>query len=138
MEGPAIGVASVARLGPPRPEHASTNRTPAAAEYRRQGLFPDLLTAIELPTDGATLSGSAVLGASVVYPAAGTTVQFSVSGGSLHDHIVSTGAPALYGWIGHWDTTAVTNGLYEVRSVVVHAGGRPFSSAPVTVLVDNP
>lgn len=122
--------------------YARSNRlsllgTSAVGEYSRQGLFPDLLTSVERPTAGATLTGNTFLDATVVYPAERTTVRFSVSGGSLHDHIVSTGTPTLYGWIGHWDTETVTNGLYEIRSVVVHAGGRPVSSTPVTVLVEN-
>jgi hypothetical protein len=112
--------------------------TSAVAEYTRQGLIPDLVTAVTRPTYGATLSGTTVFDASVIYPADLTTVRFSVTGGSLHNPVVSAARLTAYGWISIWDTTSVANGYYEIRSVVVHAGGSPIFSAPVTVVVSNP
>lgn len=121
-----------------RADRLSLFGTSAIAEYSRQGLFPDLVTAVARPAYGATLSGTTVFDASVIYPADLTTVRFSVTGGSLHNHVVSAGRPTAYGWIGIWDTTTVANGLYEIRSIVVHAGGPPIFSSPVTVVVSNP
>jgi hypothetical protein len=120
-----------------RTDRLSLFGTSAVAKYTRQGLYPDLVTAVTRPVYGATLSGTTVFDASVIYPAHLTTVRFSITGGSLYNPVVVPGRLTAYGWIGVWDTTSVANEDYEIRSVVVHAGAPPIFSAPVTVVVSN-
>jgi hypothetical protein len=97
-----------------------------------------LRTAVLVPSNGATLSGSAaVLDASATGTSDVTSVQFEVTGGSLSNQVVGSATATLYGWIGFWNTTAVANGTYTLQSVAAEAGGGSATSAPITVTVNN-
>ena len=97
-----------------------------------------LQTAVLVPSNGATLSGSsAVLDASASGVSDVTGVQFVVSGGSITDEVVGTADPTLYGWIARWDTTKVPNGSYTLHSVATEVGGTMATSTGTTVTVKN-
>ena len=64
-------------------------------------------------------------------------MRFEVSGATVSDLVVGTGADTKWGWIGAWDTTDVPNGSYELQSVVTDKDGNSVTSAGVTVTVDN-
>ena len=108
-----------------------------AAAYARRGLFPDLLSSIARPSNYSRLSRTAIVDARVIDTLGVTSVEFRVSGGSLHNALIGTGKHSPYGWILLWDTTTVANGTYSLRSVLVRAGGTNAPSLPVTVFVRN-
>ena len=97
-----------------------------------------LQTAVLVPSDGATLSGSAaVLDASATGTSDVTSVQFEVSGGTLSDDVVATAMPTLYGWIAEWNTTAVPSGTYTLQSVATEVGSTTATSPGIAVTVAN-
>jgi hypothetical protein len=97
-----------------------------------------LQTAVLVPSNGATLSGSsAVLDASATGTSDVTSVQFEVTGGTLSKQVVGTATLALWGWYAFWNTTTVPNGTYTLQSVATEAGGTSAASPPITVTVSN-
>jgi hypothetical protein len=97
---------------------------------------PPPATAVVLPSNGATLSGSQYLDAGASSDV--TSVEYELSGGTYNDTVISSSTPTIYGWIGGWNTTTVPNGTYTVQSVAAYADGVTGSSAPITVTVNNP
>jgi len=97
----------------------------------------NLQTAVLIPSNGATLRGTAaVLDASASGPGDVTGVQFELTGGVLSHHVVGTAAPTMYGWIAESNTTQVPNGTYTLRSVATDSAGT-VTSAPITITVSN-
>jgi alpha-tubulin suppressor-like RCC1 family protein len=97
-----------------------------------------LHTAVLVPSNGATLSGSAaVLDASASGTSDVTGVQFVVSGGTLSNQVVGTAVLTLYGWIAEWNTTMVTNDTYTLQSVATEVGGATATSPTITITVQN-
>jgi uncharacterized protein YjbI with pentapeptide repeats len=92
-------------------------------------------TSVLIPSDGATQSGmSALLDASA--PSGVSGVGYELTGGTLNNHVIATGTPTLYGWLGQWNTTSVANGTYSLQSVASYPGGS-VTSAPITITVNN-
>jgi hypothetical protein len=99
---------------------------------------PPLQTTVLVPSNGATLSGSAaVLDASATGMSDVTQVQFVATGGSLSNQVVGTATLTLFGWIALWNTAGVPNGTYTLDSVATEVGGTTATSPPVTVTVQN-
>jgi hypothetical protein len=97
-----------------------------------------LHTTVLVPSDGATVSGSAaVLDAVASGTSDVTSVQFVVNGGSVSNDVVGTATPTIYGWIVLWNTTTVPNGTYTLQSVATEVGGTTATSAPLTMTVNN-
>jgi alpha-tubulin suppressor-like RCC1 family protein len=96
-----------------------------------------LHTEVLVPSNGATVSSSAVLDASAAGTSDITGVTFEVSGGTLSDHVVGTAGATLYGWIAVWDTSTVANGTYTLQSVATEVGGTMATSTGITVTVNN-
>jgi hypothetical protein len=132
---PASYMRQMARFA--QAQHLSLFDTPLAAEDRRQGLNPDLLTVLLVPADGTIVSGVQVLDASAEVTKGVTAVQFRATGGNLHDAVIGVGRQTLVGWVDHWNTRTVPNGSYTLRSVLVHRAGATTSSDPVNVVVMN-
>jgi hypothetical protein len=93
----------------------------------------NLSTRIVIPSNGAVLSGSALLDADAKGRVAG--VQFRVSGGSFNDTLIGAATSGPYGWFVYWNTTKVAKGTYTLRSRVFDALGHSAVSAPITVTV---
>ncbi len=98
---------------------------------------PPPTTSVNLPSNGSTVAGGVWLAAAAQSPIGVTSVRFEVSGASVSDLSVGTGADTEWGWIGAWDTTDVPNGTYTLQSVVVDKDGNSVTSAGVMVTVDN-
>ncbi len=85
------------------------------------------VTAVLIPSNGATLSGTAAtLDASA---SNATSVEFWLFGGSYGytGHLVGTATPTYYGWLYSWNTTTVPNGSYALLSEAFGPGGSAFS-----------
>ncbi len=84
---------------------------------------------ITSPTDGADVSGTIVL------------VSNSTDGGSGVATVVFQRSPVGAGtWTNQapsWDTTAQADGDYDLRAITTDAAGNSFTSALITVTVDN-
>ena len=122
-------------------DHLSLFATGAAAEYRKEGLFPwffAIRASVIVPANGATLSGAApldVLTAGAVSP---TRVTFSVAEGSQPEKLVGKAIRTADGWVLRWNTTTVPNGTYVLRSEVYVSNGERTYSPGIKVKVQNP
>jgi uncharacterized protein YjbI with pentapeptide repeats len=99
---------------------------------------PAPATAVVLPANNATISGTPYLDATA---SSGVThVTYEVSGGpsDLSDVQVATASLTYYGWLAQWNTTTVPNGTYTLQSVAAYSGGVTGTSPGVTVTVANP
>ena len=91
-----------------------------------------------VPSSGASVRGNAVVvDASASDNVGVTTVEFRLSGGVYTDEVVATGTLSPYGYLGSWNTTAVPDGTYTLRSAARDAAGNTGLSAAITVKVDN-
>jgi hypothetical protein len=123
----------------PFPIASAQQQLPGAYRWTMSpALAPSLpaTTSVLIPSSGATLSGNHALDASA--SANVTSLRFEVTGGPLHDHVVSLAARTLYGWIGDWNTTTVPNGSYTLRSVASTSGHIGALSSSVAINVKNP
>lgn len=97
---------------------------------------PPPTSTVVIPSGGATVSGgSSVLDA--VPSAYVSNVTYEISGGTLDDQVVATGAATLFGWLAKWNTTTVPNGTYSLVSVAAYPNGVSTTSSPVAITVDN-
>jgi Bacterial Ig-like domain (group 3) len=105
---------------------------------------PAPTTAVLIPSNGATVSGSQLLDASASCNNA--QVAFEVTGPApppyrLTDQSVAPVAttPSLYGYLTEWNTANVPNGTYTLRSSAdCFTGAGLGTSPPITITVDNP
>jgi hypothetical protein len=97
---------------------------------------PPPTTSVIVPSNGATLSGTAAPLDATASNA--TSVEFWLFGGSYgySGHLVGTAALTYYGWIYSWNTTTVPNGSYTLVSDASGSGGSTFSSG-VSITVHN-
>jgi Fibronectin type III domain len=93
-------------------------------------------SSVVIPTSGTKVSGSSqVLDAAATSGV--TSVVFEVTGGSLTNSVVATATATAYGWIALWNTKAVPDGSYILKSVASYAGGVSGTSPGETVTVAN-
>ncbi len=114
--------------------------TDAPALYAREGLPADHtppVTSMISPKNGARLKGGSLLKASASDNYGVTNVEFRITGGMLHDVLIGTGTPLLYGWLGAWSTNAVPDGVYTLQSVAYDAARNSGRSAGITITVAN-
>ena len=77
-------------------------------------------TSVVLPANGSVVSGTAPAWATAADNAGVANVEFHLTGGTLHDALISTGTFGVLEsgvWTSSWDTTAVPNGTYTLNSV---------------------
>jgi hypothetical protein len=118
--------------GSPKPQF--TAMASEVAKYKSNPLSTQVL----VPSNGASLKGSAVLDASAAGPGTITGVSFDLSGGSLSKPVVlGTGVATIYGWIALWNTKTMANGTYSLQSVATETGGTTATSPKITVTVSN-
>jgi uncharacterized protein YjbI with pentapeptide repeats len=98
-----------------------------------------------IPSNGATLSGTAILDGGVTDPSAVAAFQYELTGGSYTNQVVATAQPTLYGWLAQesngtwgWDSTSVPSGTYTLTAVVTYNDLTVVNSPGVTVTVSNP
>ena len=95
------------------------------------------LTSVLPPNNGATASGNIVLYAGVRSTTNLKRVVFEATGSSLHDAIIGTATPTLYGRIAIWNSTKVANGYYHIRTVEVRSDATRVAGPTITVRVEN-
>lgn len=109
--------------------------------WTRGGGVPDRsvlpVTRVVKPHDGAAVRGPVYLAATATGPLGVARVVFEVRGPAGAGVVDLPAQRFTYGWLGGWDTTAVPDGTYVVRSVATDAFGATSTSPPVTVRVDN-
>jgi YVTN family beta-propeller protein len=101
------------------------------------GANPSPTTTVLVPSNGATLSGTAAtLDASATNA---TSVKFLLFGGTYgyNAPVLCTATLTAYGWVCSWNTTTVPNGSYVLLSEASGAGGSAFSSG-VSMTIKNP
>ena len=95
-----------------------------------------LATAVLVPSNGATLSGSsAVLDASASGTSDVTGVQFVINGVSSSYEAMGPAVATIYGWLALWSLSGVPAGSYTIESIATQSGGGTATSTPVTVTV---
>jgi hypothetical protein len=143
---PIMGPSLNAQLGPAGFDGLSFNSTTGAIAmdefYRKQVvvLKQNPSTYVATPTNGATISGKTVnLDAPATANAGISQVQFELSGGTsnLHNDVIATGSPTLFGYYTQWDSTSVPDGTYNLQSVACDGANQCRSSNSTTVTVKN-
>jgi hypothetical protein len=100
--------------------------------------FQKVVTHLFIPANDATLSGNALLDASVRgYYFSVTKVEFYLTGASQHDTLIGTATRTYFGWEFRWNTTTVANGTYHLQSVAYDVAGRSGHSNGITITVKN-
>jgi hypothetical protein len=94
-------------------------------------------TSILVPSNGATLSGTATLDASASDNVRVSQVEFRLTGSSYNNALIGTATPTIYGWISQWDTTSVPNGTYTLNSVATDPAGNRGRSPDISITVQN-
>jgi outer membrane protein assembly factor BamB len=100
-------------------------------------------TAVIIPTNGATLSGTTLLDATASDDVRVSRVEFHLTPGSFHNTLIGVATPGTYGWAYNWNTTRladgtpVPNGTYTLNSVAYDPAGNVGRSANVTITVKN-
>ncbi len=94
-------------------------------------------TELLTPANGASASGTLLITAAAADNVNMTKVQVYVSEGSNQETFLSTATGTLQGFVTHWDTTTVPNGVYQLRSVVYDVKGKEARSKAVVVHIDN-
>jgi hypothetical protein len=96
-------------------------------------------TMLRIKPGSSAAGGSYSLDALASQPLGGVAgVQFQITGPTLAQAVVITARGSYFGWTGNWDTTAVPNGTYMIRSVATDVFGQSARSSPLVVHVDNP
>jgi hypothetical protein len=126
--------------------HLSVFDSGDVAADRRQAALQQKAGAFDSPSPPATI----VLNAHAVRTVKGrvtidflptgdpepTSVEFFLGSG-LRNVALGLAAPSLAGWQRVWNSTGVPNGTYQMHATIHDARGIT-TSAPVTVVVDNP
>ena len=97
-------------------------------------------TAVIIPSNGATVSGTAATldaTASASYGVGITKVQFVLTGGAYNKTVIGTAGLTLYGYLYGWNTTTVPDGTYTLQSLATDGAGNTTYSAPITIKVGN-
>jgi hypothetical protein len=99
---------------------------------------PPPSTAVVLPSNNATVSGTQDLDATASSGVTGVTYEVSGGPANLSDHVIAAATPTIYGWLAAWNTTGVANGTYTLQSLASYAGGvSGGTSSPITITVSN-
>jgi hypothetical protein len=123
---------TVSAFPSPYPSGAPVTSPPSSAT----AIVASPTTAVLFPFDWSIQSGrAAVLDASA--SANVTSVNFTLAGWGVPDHIISAAVASPYGWLGRWNTTTVPNGIYVLRSVASYANGQSGTSRDVLIFVFN-
>ena len=91
------------------------------------GASPSPTTSVLVPSNGATLSGTAAtLDASA---SNAMSVEFRLFGGvfGYNAPVLCTATPTIYGWLCGWNTTTVPNGSYVLVSEAFNAASETHS-----------
>jgi hypothetical protein len=94
-------------------------------------------TSILIPSNGATLSGTAILDASAADNVKVSRVEFRLTGGDFNNALIGVATSTYYGWIAQWETTSVPNGAYTLNSVAFDPANNSGRSADVSITVQN-
>jgi hypothetical protein len=88
------------------------------------------------PFSGATVSGTTQFNATAQNSTV-TAVDFVATGGSLHGVQIAYSKFTPAGWVGKWDTSTVSNGMYKVSALAYDASGKSAQSPAVPITVKN-
>jgi major membrane immunogen (membrane-anchored lipoprotein) len=95
-------------------------------------------TSVLIPSSGSFVSGSqVVLDGAAPDNVSVTSVQYLLSGGSLHDEVIGTGTPTYYGWLAYFNSTTVPDGTYTLQSEATDSAGNERISTPINIIVEN-
>ena len=108
-----------------------------AAQDARTGLDPTLLVSLLRPLAGSSLSGTVLLDAGAQFQGGRATVGIRVTGAPGYRASLGTGRQTIIGWLAHWDTSSVVNGIYELYALLEQPGRPLVTSVPVVVIVRN-
>jgi hypothetical protein len=94
-------------------------------------------TSVLIPSTAASVSGTQVLLDAGATGVGVTGVGFYLTGGSLNNALVATGALTYYGWLVNWNSTTVPDGTYTLQSQASDGAGKVGVSPPITLTVAN-
>jgi predicted RNA-binding protein with TRAM domain len=97
-------------------------------------------TAVIVPSNNATVTGTTTLDALATAQQSGATItkdQFVLTGGTFNKTVLGTGTGSLYGYVYSWNTVGVPNGAYTLQSLATDSAGNTAYSAGITITVSN-
>jgi hypothetical protein len=89
------------------------------------------------PLDGQTVSGSTVIITRAIGFLNVAKANYYLSGGLLRGRLIARGRPTKIGWVAQWNTRAVPNGRYVLRSVAFNDAGASSTSSGIAITVKN-
>jgi hypothetical protein len=125
-------------LGPPKVSAGQYSLWAGWHGVPKHQVFQDpVLTLMYLPSNGARLSGTTKLYAYVVDDLHVTHANFVLTDGTNHSMPIPAVESSPNLWTTTWDTAAVANGIYTLRSDVCDTGNRCGHSPGVTITIKN-
>ena len=100
-------------------------------------VFPDLMTTVLIPANGATLSGRVILDAVATDYLRITKVVFLLTDTTHHADMIAVAHLTPFGWAARWDTNSFPSGTYSLQSVAYDSGGRTTYSPDISITVHN-
>jgi hypothetical protein len=110
------------------------NRVPGR-DVNTCGRPPDVVKPFAF-VKGSTVSGTIALAAKTSAILRIVRIAYYLSGGSLHDKLIGRSATPD-GWVAIWNTRAVPNSTYVLRSIAVDSAGWSTTSSGTTIIVKN-
>jgi Bacterial Ig domain len=123
-----------------RIHHLSLFSTADISSYSKQALPVNRTpptTALVKPAGGSVLHGTVFLIASASNNFGISKLQFELRADDGPSSVIDQGSRTTFGYLGGWDTDAVPNGTYSLRSVARSPGGETGVSPWIVVKVAN-
>jgi hypothetical protein len=122
-----------ARRNPKPPTTTSTSSTTTTSTTTTTMLPVALSSTMLIPSNGATLSGTALLDASASGPVVG--VDFRLTGGAYSNTLIGAATSTRYGWIFNWDTSGICGGSYSLAARAFDGSGNSAYSPSITISI---
>jgi Bacterial Ig domain len=100
-------------------------------------VFPDLITSVLRPANGATLSGASLLDATATDYLRVIKVVFLLTDTTHHADMIAVAHLTPFGWVARWDTNSIPSGTYSLQSLAYDSGGRTAYSPSIKIIARN-
>ena len=110
---------------------ASVTSAPITVTVDNKPLAASLL----IPSNNASMTNGSLLAGMAYGLTPVNSITFTITGGTLTDHVVGHGTPTVYGWLALMDTSGVPSGTYTLVATATTTGGETATSTSVTISI---